>query len=180
MYRDYFPSPETSSIEEPIIDHQRKISIPINGSASDGDAGVEEEAAMDPSALADELGFVNGIPLLFNSHRRLDGLNAWDNGEAFVKNDENAPMLINLDLHWHQLAAVHAIVRICFSQEASPKRCTGVLICDEVGLGKTFQAATFIAFLADATIRQKADVGMPPVLGGDCVFLLGFFFSLPF
>lgn len=164
MYRDFFRDPETSCNDAPVIEYHRNIPIPLDTSPDGGDAGVEQEARMDPTQLAENLGFVEGIPFLFNNHRRVDGLNSWQNAPAFVQNDENIPFLMDLDLHWHQLAAVRAIVRVCFAALPSRDRCVGVLISDEVGLGKTYQAATAIAFLADATLRQVAGVRMPPIL----------------
>ena len=120
---------------------------------------------MSPTQLAENLGLIDGVPLLFNNFRRVDGLNPWKSPEAFVENDENTPFLMDLNLHWHQLVGVHAVIRKCFTKEPSPNFCTGVLISDEVGLGKTYQAATVIAFLADAALRQIATVQViPPIL----------------
>jgi TATA-binding protein-associated factor len=74
-----------------------------------------------------------------------------------------------LALHWHQLAGVHAIMRMNFTKNpvSSDHRC-GMLIADEVGLGKTFQAATTIAFLSDLVMCQKLSqsqpVTFPPII----------------
>ena len=164
MYREFFANPETSGNDAPIIEYHRNVLGPLEKSANSGDTGVEYEAQMTPTQLGENLGFVQGIPLLFNDLRRTDGLNPWKSPEAFTKTSENLPFLMNLDLHWHQLVGVHAIIRKCFAKQPSPDLCTGVLISDEVGLGKTYQAATVIAFLADAAMRQKATLAMPPIL----------------
>lgn len=165
MYREFFDNPETSGNDAPIIDYHRNVLGPLEQSANGGDTGVEYEAGMSPTQLAENLGFVQGIPFMFNNHRRVDGLNSWTSPTAFIENDENIPFLVNLDLHWHQLVAVHAIIRKCFAETPSSDLCTGVLVSDEVGLGKTYQAATVIAVLADAAMRQIAVVHVvPPIL----------------
>ena len=165
MYREFFDRPDSSAGEAPIIEHHRNTLGPVEQSINDGDTGVEYEARMTPTQLAENLGFIQDIPFLFNNHRRLDGLNPWASPLAFIENEENIPFLANLDLHWHQLAGVHAIIRKCFTEKPTPNLCTGVLVSDEVGLGKTYQAATVIAFLADAAMRQKAVVNViPPIL----------------
>ncbi|KJA15384.1 hypothetical protein HYPSUDRAFT_207935 [Hypholoma sublateritium FD-334 SS-4] len=165
MYREFFDNPQNSQNDNPVIEYHRNELGPLEQSLNGGDTGVEYEARMSPTQLAENLGFFQDIPLLFNNHRRMDGLNPWTSPAAFVENAQNIPFLVNLDFHWHQLAGVHAVIRICFAEKPSPNLCTGVLISDEVGLGKTYQAATVIAFLADAAMRQKATVHvMPPIL----------------
>ena len=164
MYCEFFPNPEMSGNDSPIIEYHRNSLAPLEQLSNSGDIGVEYEAQMTPTQLAENLGFVEGIPLLFNDLRRIDGLNPWKSPEAFTDTPENLPFLMNLTLHWHQLVGVHAIIRKCFAEQPSPDLCTGVLVSDEVGLGKTYQAATVIAFLADAAMRQKANLAMPPIL----------------
>ncbi|KJA20680.1 hypothetical protein HYPSUDRAFT_203649 [Hypholoma sublateritium FD-334 SS-4] len=165
MYREFFDNPQNSQNDTPIIEYHRNDLDPLEQSVNGGDTGVEYEAGMTPTQLAENLGFIQNIPFLFNNHRRVDGVNPWTSPAAFIENAANIPFLVNLDLHWHQLAGVHAVIRTCFAEKPSPNLCTGVLISDEVGLGKTYQAATVIAFLADAAMRQIATVYvMPPIL----------------
>lgn len=132
------------------------------------DLGVEAEASKTPEALALSLGFtLNHLPLLFKSHRHKSGLNSWDpmNDELFIPAaaSHNADME-PISLHWHQLAGVHAIVRNNFSDQPESILPCGALVADEVGLGKTFQAATVIAFLADVVMRQKLGKPLPPII----------------
>ena len=165
LYREFFDNPDSSGYDAPIIKYHKNVIGPWDHSPNGGDTGVEYEARMTPTQLSENLGFIQRIPFLFNNHRRIDGLNPWASPKAFVANDENTPFLTNLNLHWHQLAGVHAIIRKCFAEKPSPNICAGVLISDEVGLGKTYQAATVIAFLADAALRQKTTVHViPPIL----------------
>lgn len=165
MHREFFDDPQNSQTDTPIIEYHQNDLGRLEQSFNGGDTGVEYEAGMSPTQLAENLGFIQDIPFLFNNHRRVDGVNPWASPAAFVEDAENIPFLVNLDFHWYQLACVHAIIRICFAEQPSPNLCTGVLISDEVGLGKTYQAATVIAFLADAAMRQIATVHvMPPIL----------------
>ena len=166
LYIDYFKGPANDAGDVPVVEHYEYTPNPYGLEECTTDTGVQNEAGMSPKKLAFELGFLNDIPLLFQNDRRVDGLNEWANPEAFEQsNASNASMLTPLELHWHQLAGVHAIIRTCFTKDPSPTHCTGVLIADEVGLGKTYQAATVIAFLADAALRQKAAIQtMPPIL----------------
>ena len=165
MYREFFLNPDDSANDVPVIEYHKNNLSTLNHLSDGRDTGVEFEAAMNPTQLAENLGFVEGIPLLFNDFRRSDGLDPWTCPDAFINNAENSQFLSNLNLHWHQLAGVHATVRKCLQEQPSLDPYIGVLISDEVGLGKTYQAATFIAFLADAVMRQKTAVQIiPPIL----------------
>jgi TATA-binding protein-associated factor len=52
-----------------------------------------------------------------------------------------------------------------FTPETAPSHCTGVLLADEVGLGKTFQACTVIGFLGELAVRQLKKLTLPPIIG---------------
>ena len=62
-----------------------------------------------------------------------------------------------------------------FDEKPAPGKCLGVLIADEVGLGKTFQAATAIAFFLDVVIRQEirknGPTPDPPIIGNPPAYL---------
>ncbi|KAF9470636.1 hypothetical protein BDN70DRAFT_901952, partial [Pholiota conissans] len=167
LYREHFDNPAISPDDIPLIDRDPIVKIPFGPPVEGADPGTEVEAKMSSKKLAISLGFLRRtpIPLLFNDIRHLDGLNYWTNAEAFVMEDRNhlPKSIVKLRLHWHQLAGVHAIIRACFTEEPDRDHCTGVLVADEVGLGKTYQAATVIAFLAEAAIRQD-DLIVAPIL----------------
>jgi len=105
---------------------------------------------------------VNDIPILFNTHRHVGGVTPWDDSTAFqdvdrLKTDkEFTPNA----LRWHQLAGVHAILRRFMSEEPSHAR-PGILIADEVGLGKTLQSLATIAWLTECAGRQSNEGGSP-------------------
>jgi TATA-binding protein-associated factor len=121
-----------------------------------------------PDTLADNLGFLDGLPLLFNKYRHRDGLSPWDPDSARLFEDEEAQH--NKDMtpfvpHWHQLAGTHAILRKVFYSTAEKNACTGMLVADDVGLGKTCLATMVIAALADGVQLQKTERNLSPLLG---------------
>jgi len=168
LYTDFFADGVPSSEEVALQDQSLSLGFKFGEPLSDADPGVEIESLMRPEDLRNNLGFTNGLPLLFNSHRHRGGLNAWDPANALVfessSTSSNSDML-PLSLHWHQLAGVHALVRMNFTPEEASGRCCGVLIADEVGLGKTFQAIATLAFLSDLKIRGENNLPLPPMIG---------------
>ena len=166
LYYERFDAPANAPDDTPVIDCDPIIKNPFGPPAEGADPGAEVEAQMSPLELSKNLGFTKGLPLLFNNIRHRDGLNLWTCPDAFVMEDrKNPPSHISkLKLNWHQLAGVHSIIRGCFTAERETDHCTGMLIADEVGLGKTYLAATTIAFLSEAAIRQD-DLQVAPILG---------------
>ena len=138
------------------------------GTRSGGiDPGTEVESTMPLSHLSENLGLFNNIPLLFNTHRHAGGVTPWDDSAAFqneerLKTDE---AFTPIELRWHQLAGVHAILRRLLSKEPSGA-CPGILIADEVGLGKTLQSLATIACLTECAGRQsnEGSAPLPPIL----------------
>ncbi|KAF8889787.1 P-loop containing nucleoside triphosphate hydrolase protein [Infundibulicybe gibba] len=129
----------------------------------DGDVGVDVELSMDENRLSHELGFAKCRPFQFSALRHHLGLNGWDHPgllESLVKTQAVAP----IRLHWHQLAGVHAIIRSLFHDRARAGACRGVLVADEVGLGKTVIALSAIAFLNHAIWLKASNKPVPPVL----------------
>jgi TATA-binding protein-associated factor len=135
------------------------------------DPGVEVEWNMPPNALSQNLGFRSHRPLLFNKFRHKSGVTPWDHPNIFERSNVD---LVPIKLHWHQLAGTHAILRRFLSPESSFAP-SGILIADEVGLGKTLQALAVIAWLTECVGRQAASTQIPPILGKSSVTP----FSLP-
>ncbi|KAF8808358.1 hypothetical protein BYT27DRAFT_7097080 [Phlegmacium glaucopus] len=161
LYHEFFSANQEGEATSVTDEDQPTIKF---GTAVEGaDPGVEMEMAMAPEALASNLGFRNELPLLFNSFRHKGGLSPWSH-PALFDDPESQDNLEPLRLFWHQLAGVHAIVRISFQPTPSSGRCNGVLIADEVGLGKTFQASTIVVFLADLVFRQTENLPLPPII----------------
>lgn len=175
LYHERFDNPSNALDDAPLIDRDPVIRNPFGPAVEGADPGTEVEAKMSPAELSKSLGFVQGLPLLFNEIRHRDGLTMWTNPQAFMMEDrKNPPSSISrLRLQWLQLAGVHAIIRACFTAEPDRDHCTGMLVADEVGLGKTYQAATVIAFLAEAAIRQD-NLKIAPILSKQSVFRVSF------
>ncbi|TFK59812.1 hypothetical protein BDN72DRAFT_780239 [Pluteus cervinus] len=164
LYMDLFssPAPEDSAS----LGSVQNIPIIFGELPDGGDPGVEVEATMSPEQLATSIGLTNGLPFFFNEYRHQGGATPWDEGWAEQFHPDKAesnPDMARLSLHWHQIAGVHAILRKMFASTPDSDRCCGILVADEVGLGKTFQSAAVIAVLAELAIRQQKGIPLPPL-----------------
>lgn len=143
VYEEYLETNVEEEDEPPITD----ISPEKNQLDQDeGDFGMEVESKMSAAGFTYRFGFPSGLPVQFNTLRHRSGVSPWDDPSPFEQ-DPIPDDLVNFDLHWHQLAGVHSIVRSLFTEEPDATHTTGVLVGDEVGLGKTAQAITLIGFL---------------------------------
>ncbi|KAG1727539.1 P-loop containing nucleoside triphosphate hydrolase protein [Suillus lakei] len=95
------------------------------------------------------LQFPDGRPTLFAKFRSISRKCTWDDGVSHLFVKENKDML-PLTLLWHQRVGVAALVTKFWQAEESPDGMPGVLIADEVGLGKTVLVMGTIAFIIDA------------------------------
>ncbi|GBE84816.1 hypothetical protein SCP_0607960 [Sparassis crispa] len=129
------------------------------------DLGVEPESKMTRQALMESMGVKGEVFPLMNEARHKKAFLVWTEGKTpeevramqremgkkrdkLTESDEWAP----LTLRWHQVAGIRATLRM-MAQGSS-----GVLIADEVGLGKTAQALGLIGMIShyiDAQERGK-------------------------
>jgi TATA-binding protein-associated factor len=129
---------------------------------SNTDLGVENVSHLSVKALEQQLGFQDTLPPIFNPLCHSDGLNLWDLKDS---QDQNG-YLERLSLHWHQLCAVLAVIQKVFlASNGDAQACTGVLIADEVGLGKTAVGMALIALMANAVVSRQSAVQLPPCIG---------------
>ncbi|KAF4611118.1 hypothetical protein D9613_006452 [Agrocybe pediades] len=133
---------------------------------SDPDPGVDEEANLTLGEVLINLGFGDkALPFNFNDYRHIGGLTPWD----FETQEERAKFasgqgIEKFSLRYHQIAGVHAVIRKVFSEKPVPDHCGGMLVADEVGLGKTLEACTIIAFLCDLGVKQAKKLAIPPII----------------
>jgi len=160
LYHDFYASIDSQpEMIEPEPAHDIKFATHAKGAA----CGCDFESTLSPESLASNLGFKDGLPLPFNKYRHKGGLTPRDPKfqALFFAN----PSLFDLiALHWHQLAGLHAIVRKLFTAEPQPDHCRGILLADEVGLGKTYLLAAFIAFLV-TLLNREPTFPLPPIIG---------------
>lgn len=169
LYEEYFN--DTSDGVDVLDGGSSGLSLEL-GEAEHGDLGMEAEQKLSFKEISHRLGFSKlGLPLQFNALRHTAGLTPWEKDHASLF-DDKSPEIVPNRLHWHQLAGVHSFARSVFDAEPNPKACTGYLISDEVGLGKTALVISIIAFL-NQTIevqerkrtRPQEILDLPPVFG---------------
>ncbi|KAJ2932839.1 hypothetical protein H1R20_g4266, partial [Candolleomyces eurysporus] len=145
-------------------------SIPFAEPVDGADPGVEVEASMSYDELCANLQLDDhGRLLLFNQHRHVGRITSWSaTGErvfqAFHLRQENAKLFKPIKMHWHQLAGAHAIACRFFTKERSVTNILGMLIADDVGLGKSFLALLFAGFLIELGVKQKKKLPLPPLI----------------
>ena len=169
LYEEYFN--DTSDGDDILNSGTSTLSIEL-GATEHGDLGMEVEQKLSFNEISQRLGFSKmGLPLQFNTLRHTAGLTPWEKDHIYLFEDKGPEMVPNR-LHWHQLAGVHSFARRVFTGESNPKGCTGYLISDEVGLGKTALVISIIAFLNQAIevqerkkTRPQELLELPPVLG---------------
>lgn len=172
-YADYFNIHDNvHDGETPIIPADNPTSIQL-GEICQGDLGMELEKDLSPESLSSNLGFRHGLPLQFLNLRHKQGLTAWQHSELFGTSpppDCMAPM----QLHWHQIAGVHSLARSVFTATpATNGNPPGMLICDEVGLGKTALSISILAFLNQTAVLQEQGGALPPFLGEFMNYICG-------
>lgn len=167
LYTEFFAGPDprdSVDLQEQVPDVSFRFGEGVNGT----DPGVEMEMSLTPDQLNVNLGWINGRSFFFNHHRHRAGLSAWDPANAHLYGATYAAACEDMDeltLHWHQRVGVHSMVRMIFKPNPDPKALTGVLVADEVGLGKSFQAVGLIAFLSEAVVRQEMKAKPAPLIG---------------
>ncbi|TFK16514.1 hypothetical protein FA15DRAFT_742895 [Coprinopsis marcescibilis] len=125
--------------------------------------GVDLESKLDSDILASRLGFRDGRPFLFNDKRHTGDLTPWDDQYTSVLASDPASFYA-LRPHWHQYCGTHAIVSNALSDTPSTTRALSSLLADGVGVGKTIQAASVIAFFTDLAVRTMKDAPMHPIV----------------
>jgi hypothetical protein len=166
LYQDLFELPDDSGPLELPDPQALRLGDTV---APNTDLGVEVASKMNAYQLSLFLGFDGAIPFQFNKYRHKSGLLLWDKPDEFAK--EDSADLLEVQLHWHQLCAVYAIVCKTFTIEPTEKAVPGILIADEVGLGKTAVAIATIAFLNHSRwMGISKNASFPPVIRRHSLF----------
>ncbi|KAF9441652.1 hypothetical protein P691DRAFT_683240 [Macrolepiota fuliginosa MF-IS2] len=161
VYHEYFEAHVEDEDEPPITDELPEKKELNN---SGGDFGMEAEQKLSFSSLSCKLGFRNGLPAQFNLFRHRSGISPWDDEKAFKFAGPVPVELLPIRFYWHQLAAIHSITRSVFTEEKDGNHTMGVLIGDEVGLGKTAQAIGMLAFMNQLIFLQRRELQLPPII----------------
>jgi hypothetical protein len=134
--------------------------------------GVEAYSTKSPEFIREQLGWVNGgdapsfQPFRHKNHS-VDKTTAWSHPAEFAALDSAPdPILgyLSQRAKWVQLAGISSAIELLFtsSTRSAPQ---GILIADEVGIGKTLHALGIIAFINQIIQGRAANIPDPPILG---------------
>lgn len=132
------------------------LMLPIALDAST-DLGVQKWALVPEEALMTYLGFLEGRPALFaewRSKRGGDGSN-WKTIKDIPVGDREAIVLL-----WHQAVAVAALTEAFWTEHAVDEGVPGVLLADNVGLGKTVELMGLIAMIIQTRMGEDNSSGV--------------------
>ena len=127
------------------------------------DIVVKEESLFSQLQLQHELSFPDGCPIIFNEKLHRNGVTTWQDENAL--SDCNAELLDNLQLQWCQLVGIKAMARLTFLSTQADVFQPGVLMADEVGLGKTAQLMGFDIFVNQVAEMQVRSQMLPAAVG---------------
>ena len=154
------------------------------------DHGVEEEVKMSLQELKKDLGVddkVNRHLWAMAEWATNSGVTMWDEPDKFENDGSPKPNALidgekitvtECDLRWVQYAGLHSLVRKSFTARKGESGVQGgLLLADEVGIGKTAQALAFIAWLNLAIELRKSGKPLPPIIREFLLFFSNNFFG---
>jgi hypothetical protein len=177
LYNDLLSENEDTS--EPPLNSSTALCIPFAEGVDGADPGVEVEAKMSPDQLSLNLGFKDQLSFQFNKYHHSKGFSTWDSPSLF-KPGQPHPDIQPQGLHYHQLAGVHALIRKVFSDKPNEGPCQGILLADEVGLGKTAIAIAVMAFLSHLVLLQASEAPLSPIISKTSFFTILLVFTMDF
>lgn len=120
-----------------------------------GDLGVEEFVHKLTDNLAKGLMFPNCKPPMFSMLRLISGKAGWGlNSVELTEDDADAAPL---RLLWHQLVGVSSIVKKLFVEHRGLTKVPGLLLVDNVGLGKTAKVMAVIATIIQVQLGESME-----------------------
>ncbi|KAG1817543.1 uncharacterized protein BJ212DRAFT_1299094 [Suillus subaureus] len=113
---------------------------------------------MDNETLNHLIQFPGGKPMLFAEFQSKSGLCTWEEDmlKKFIKENNN---MEQLSLLWHQCVGVLAVVNKIWLSNETEGDMPGILIADEVGIGKTALMMGTITFIIDTHWVQEVAAG---------------------
>ncbi|KAG7439621.1 uncharacterized protein BT62DRAFT_924580 [Guyanagaster necrorhizus] len=130
-----------------------------------GDLGVESWSKTTDKVLAEMLRWDNGRPDEFNPFINTSLTDYWENPDYAAKippgGDEDNEVT---NIMWHQIVGITAMVNMLWMTKLDDDGVPGILLADEVGLGKTAQMMGLLAFIMSCYRAQKLGKELPPVL----------------
>ncbi|KAK1235519.1 hypothetical protein PQX77_001251, partial [Marasmius sp. AFHP31] len=157
VYDAYFGELDASTSEPPLHDLADAELQEALGKADSDALGMDEEAKMSIQQLDLDLGTQHGLTFQCNTVRHPDGYTLWTNPDSF---NSNTPPLVP---HWHQIVGVRSIVRHVMSTHPAKRVPNGMLIADEVGLGKTLLCLLFVAWVNQVLYLLSLGRPGPPI-----------------
>jgi hypothetical protein len=139
-------------------------------SAFEGDLGVSEWQATPPESLRSQLGWPGDADSkLMQPWRHANGATAFLEPGLFASlpshhaPDAGGAEFSRQKLHWHQLVGICSMITRCWTAE--PRDGTeGVLLADEVGVGKTGLGIGAIAFVSEQVEEARKGRAPAPIL----------------
>lgn len=131
-----------------------------------GELGVNTYGSHSLQDLRLHLAMPNSLTPSMYPYRHKASLDPYNHPMAFalIKKDQPLPPLIKPQaLREHQMVGLAEIITRAFFKEAQATG-AGLLLADDVGVGKTAQIIAFICWLADQIDLLKANLPMAPII----------------
>ncbi|KAH7918227.1 hypothetical protein BV22DRAFT_1051878, partial [Leucogyrophana mollusca] len=126
------------------------------------DMGVEDFRHMNDERLATLLAFPNNRPALFADFRSKLGHCAWESKEIADTFVSSNPDMTPLSLLWHQMCGIAAMGSKVWSDKF--EHTSGLLVADDVGVGKTALTMGLIALVISVWIAETQVKSGRPLL----------------
>jgi hypothetical protein len=158
LYMDFFQRED----EELNLDGDTARELWNDACNDSGDMGVTDMKTKTEEELCSLLSFQYGRPVNWNAFcSESKAVTAWDQTDDAGKFEKGGVGMTELRLLWHQLVGVAAMADKAWQTKAP----FGILLADEVGVGKTAQVMAFISFLQLVHQCEVNGQPRPPLLG---------------
>ncbi|KAM6488893.1 P-loop containing nucleoside triphosphate hydrolase protein [Amanita muscaria] len=157
LYMDFFRRED----EELTLDGDTARELWDDACNDSGDMGVTDMKMKTEEELCNLLSFQHGRPINWNAFcSESKAVTAWDQTDNAGNFETGGVGMTELRLLWHQLVGVAAMADKAWQTKAP----FGILLADEVGVGKTAQVMAFISFLQLVHQCEVNGQPRPPLL----------------